>query len=150
MMDVTGSLPSVPGSLAPHLTDHLPRHADGGHAAYFSRSLIEPQVPSAARIHHFIPAGGPDPGSAADTLLLDAPDRLSTTLIDLAFGRDGSIWEYAATESARTSDPADFIFGIGAVGFDVGTLPIARVVAMRGMGSDTLDMIFGGELMDAA
>ncbi len=107
-----------------------------------------------ALIHCFVPAGHPDQGTAADTLLLDSPAdaaaRLSTTLIDLAFGRGGSIWGGAGAESMRTSDPVDFVFGITTFGAAVGTRPIARLAAALDAASDAIDMIFSGELANAA
>ena len=155
MMDLTGSFASVPGSFPPRLPDRASSRSDEARATYFGQSLLEPPyLRPTARIHCFVPADRPDPGKAADILLLDgpadSPARVSTTLIALAFGRDGSIWGKAGAESARASAPADWIAALDPA-IDTSTRPIARLVAAQSVGSDTIDMIFsGGDLMIAA
>jgi hypothetical protein len=129
-------------------------------AGYFGRSLLEAagrrlERPT-SQIRCFVPAGGPLPGKAADTLMdgpADAARCASTLLIDLAFGRDGSIWGRAGMESARVSDPADIIFGattLSRTSAPGGGRPIARLAATPGTASDTIDVIFSGEFADAA
>lgn len=96
----------------------------------------------------------PDPASpgTADEASAGASACLSTSLIDVAFRRDGSIWGTAGAEPLGVSEPADFIFGTAAeapVPSRTGR-PTAPVLTVHRVTSDTMDAIFTNGQVEAA